>query len=34
MGSFHSDEKYEIIFDRIRYVVMLKSNILDVSSHE
>ena len=31
---FHSDEKYERISDRIRYFIMLKSNISDVYSHK
>ena len=31
LALFHSDEKYERIFDRIRY---LKSNISDIYSHK
>lgn len=27
IASFHSDEKYERIFDRVRYAIMLKSNV-------
>ena len=34
LALFHSDESYERIFDKIRYPVMLKSNISDVSSHK
>ena len=34
VGLFHSDEKYEKMFNRIRYHIMLKSNILDVYSHK
>ena len=32
LAVFHSNEKYETIFDRIRYL-MLKSNISNVYSH-
>ena len=31
---FYSDEKYKRTFHRIRYLVMLKSNISDVCSHK
>ena len=31
---FHFDEKYMRMFDRIRYPVMLKSNISDIYSHK
>ena len=31
---FHFNEKYERIFDRTRYLIMLKSSISDVYSHE
>lgn len=31
---FHSDEKYGIIFDRIRYLIILKSNISCAYSHK
>ena len=31
---FHFDEKYMRMFDRIRYLVMLKSNISDIYSHK
>ena len=31
---FHFDEKYERIFDRIRYLIILKSNISDIHSHQ
>ena len=34
LASIHSDEKHERIFDKIRYLVMLKSNISDVLSHK
>ena len=34
LALFHSDEKYEIISDRIRYLMMLESNILGVYSHK
>ena len=30
LGLFYSDEKYEIIFDRIRYLIMIKCKISDV----
>ena len=30
LALFHSDEKYERLFDRIRYLVMLKGNISGV----
>ena len=29
-GLFHSYEKYEIIFERVRYLIVLKSNMSDV----
>ena len=31
---FHSHEKYERLFDRIRYLIMFKSNIWGVNSHK
>ena len=31
---FHSDGKNEIFFDRITYLIMLKSNISDICSHK
>ena len=31
---FHSGEKYERVFGRIRYLIMLKSNISEVYSHK
>ena len=31
---YHSDEKYQINFDRIRYHIMLKSNISEVYLHK
>ena len=34
LAFFHSNEKHERIFDRIRYLVMLKSNISFVVSHK
>ena len=34
LALFHSDEKYERIYDRIRYLIMLKTNISDVYSHK
>ena len=30
LALFHSDEKKEKVYDRIRYAIMLKSNILDI----
>lgn len=27
VALFYSDEKYEWIFDRVRYAIMLKSNV-------
>lgn len=30
----HFDEKYEGIFDRIKYLILLKSNSSDVYSHK
>ena len=32
LALFHYDGKHERISDRIRYLIMLKSNILDFSS--
>ena len=34
LALFHFDEKYKIIFDRIRYLPKLKSNILDAYSQK
>ena len=34
LALFHSDEKYERVFGRIRYLIMLKSNISEVYSHK
>ena len=34
LGLFHSDEIYDQIFYRIRYLVMLKINVSDVCSHK
>ena len=34
LAFFHSDEKCERIFDRIRYFIMLKSNISDIYCHK
>ena len=34
LGLFHSDEKHERIFDRIRYLITLKNIISDVYSHK
>ena len=34
VALFYSDEKYEKVFDRIRYLIMLKRNISDVYSHK
>ena len=34
LALFCSDEKFEFFFDRIRYLIVLKSNILRVYSHE
>ena len=34
LGLFNYDEKIESIFDRIRYLVMVKSNISDVYSYK
>ena len=34
LALIHFNEKYEIIFDRSRYLVILKSNILDFYSHK
>ena len=31
---FHSDKKYEISFDRIRYLTMLKNSISDICSRK
>ena len=31
---FYSDEKYEWFFERIRHLIMLKSNITYVYSHK
>ena len=31
---FASDGKYELVFNRIRYVIILKNNISDVYSHK
>ena len=31
---FHSNEKYERIFNHIRYLIMSKSNNLDVNSNQ
>ena len=33
LALFHSDEKHEKTFDRIRYLIMLKGNISDLYSH-
>ena len=32
LALFHSNKKYERIFDRVRYLIMLKSNISDFCS--
>ena len=34
LALFHSGEKYDRIFDRIRYLIMLKNNISNVYSHK
>ena len=34
LALFHSHEKYERLFDRIRYLIMFKSNIWGVNSHK
>ena len=34
LGLFHSDEIYDQIFYRIRYLIMLKINVSDVCSHK
>ena len=34
MPLLHSNEKYNKFFDRIRYLIMLKSNISYVVSHK
>ena len=34
IALFYSEEKYERTFDRIRYLVALKSNITDVHSDD
>ena len=34
LGLFHSDEKTNRIFQRMRYLITLKSNISDVYSHK
>ena len=34
VALFYSNEKYERSFDKIRYLIMLKSNILDVYLHK
>ena len=34
LALYHSDEKYEINFNRIWYLIMLKSNISDICSHK
>ena len=34
LGLFHSDEKYERIFDRTIYLIILKRNISGVYSHK
>ena len=36
LALFHSNEKYDIIFDRIRYliIILLRSNISYVVSHK
>ena len=34
LALFHSNEKYERIADRIRYLIMINSNISDVDSHK
>ena len=34
LALFHSNEKYERIFDRVRYLIMLKSNISDFCSQK
>ena len=34
LALFHSNEKNEKIFGRIRYLIMLKSNISDVYFHK
>ena len=33
LALFHSNKKYDRTFDRIRYLIALKSNISDVYSH-
>ena len=34
LALFDSDENNEKIFDRIRYLIMLKSNVLGMYSHK
>ena len=34
LALFHSNEKYERIFARLRYLIMLKNNISDVYYHK
>ena len=34
LGLFHSNEKYETIFEKIRYLVLLKKNVSDVYPHK
>ena len=34
LGLNHFDERYERIFDRIWYLIMLRSNILEVDPHK
>lgn len=34
LGLFHSNEKYETIFEKIRYLVLLKNNVSDVYPHK
>ena len=34
LALFHSNQKYARIFDRVRYLIMLKSNISDIYSHK
>ena len=34
LAFFHSDEKCVRIFDRIRYLIMLKSNISEIYTHK
>ena len=34
LALFHPDKKYERVFNRIRYLIMLKSNISDNYSHK